>query len=88
AEHLHFTTVAEGRPAPRHRGSVCGFVPPGRTWEDTGHDLLYRSCSLFGGGVATPPKQTVHVEVAFPGGGQTVKTKPITIEYGACAKGE
>lgn len=88
AEHLLFTTYADGGPAPRHVGSLCGYVPPGRTWVDTAHDLLYRSCSLFGGGVATPPKQTVHVEVAFPGGGQTVKTKPITVEYGACGKGE
>lgn len=89
AAHLLFTTFADGSPAPRHVGSLCGFVPPGRTWVDTGHDLLYRGCSLFGGGAGkTPPKQTVHVEVAFPGGGQAVKTKPITIEYGACGKGE
>ncbi len=88
ADHLLFTTYTDDSRAPRHVGSLCGYVPPGRTWVDTGHDLLYRSCSLFGGGVAAPPKQTVHVEVAFPGGGQTVRTKPVTIEYGDCAKGE
>lgn len=89
AEHLVYTTLIDGQPAPAIKSSLCGFTPPGRTWAGTAEDLLFRACGLVARASAASgrPKdgEQVAIEVSLPGTEQRVTTKPVTLAFGECS---
>lgn len=94
-EQLLYRTLVDGK-AWHGKKSVCHYVPPGRSWRETGEDLLYSSCpdpsdtGRGDGGPGSgrdrrrrglePTLHTVRIQAFLPGTDIVLESQTMTVD--------